>query len=121
VATLLTARNISVAALSWIAALLVASWMTRPHAIAFGEAGVRTAETMALCAGRLCLTGERTADGYRFELPGGALDVRLRAAGGLATLITLRAEPPHRKSELFEKLVRKQYRGALPVIRIRLR
>ncbi|MGH7712549.1 MAG: hypothetical protein ACREOG_14760 [Gemmatimonadaceae bacterium] len=121
VATLLGGRNIPVAVLFLIAALAIATWLSRAHALVVGEAAARTTETTAGCARRLCLTGERTVAGYRFALPGGALVVRLRAVGALATLISLHAKPPHRKAELFAKLIAKQYRGPLPVIRIRMR
>jgi hypothetical protein len=121
VASLVTGSSISVIALAWIAGLAIAAWLSRAHALAFGELEARTAEVLVECGRRVCLTGELTAGGYRFPLPGGALDVRLRAVGRGVTLITFRAAPGHRKAQLFEKLVAKQYRRPLPVIRVRQR
>jgi hypothetical protein len=80
-AALLTGRSISIISLASMGAVATVAWLVRGHALVFGETGERTAETAAECARRLCLAGERTADGYTFVLPGGALHVRLRAVG----------------------------------------
>jgi len=118
---LLARRSISVSALACIVALAGITWLSRPYMLVFGERGDAMAVAMAECGRRLCLTGESTDGGYRFPLPGGYLDVRLREVGHMATLVTLRASPAHRKADLFRRLLVKRYRGALPVIRVRLR
>jgi hypothetical protein len=119
-AAVLTGRSISIISLASIGALTTAAWLLRGHAVVFGETREGTVGTAAECGRRLCLAGERTADGYTFVLSGGALHVRLRAIGS-ATWISQRASPPHRKAELFAQLLAKRYRGPLPVIRIRLK
>ena len=118
-AALLT-RSVSVVPPVLLAVLSAGSWLMRGHALVFGETLEGTAETAADCARRLCLVGERTADGYRFVLPGGALHLRLRRVAAGTTWISQDASPSHRKAELFAQLLAKRYRGAFPVIRIRM-
>ncbi|MGQ0641993.1 MAG: hypothetical protein ACT4P6_14680 [Gemmatimonadaceae bacterium] len=120
-AALLTRRSIPVSVLVVLLGLIVATWLLRGRALIVGETRLRTSEKIGECARRLCLTADRTVAAHRFVLPGGALDVHLRSVPGLATLMTLRAQPPHRKAELFSKLMAKQYRSPLPVLRIRMR
>ena len=78
--------------------------------------------TMEMCFGRICAQYERGDAGFTMMVPGGGglhIGVRELASGRL-TVLTLRARPAHKKSDLFRKLLVKQYRGVLPTIRIRI-
>jgi hypothetical protein len=91
--------------------------------------GPRTAviATMELCFGRVCAQYDRVDAGFVMKVPGGAaggggLHVGLHALPwSRVTAVSFRARPPHRKSDLFRRLLVKQYAGVLPTIRIRMR
>lgn len=96
---------------------LVAPWW-------FVLGGPRTAviAIMEICFGRVCAQYEHVDAGFVMTVPGGSLDVGLYALpSSRVTVLSFRARPAHRKSDLFRRLLVKQYQGPLPTIRIRMR
>ena len=88
----------------------------------FVVGGPRTAVVtlIEVCFGRVCAQFRRTESGFAMTVPGGDLHVGVHAPLGKLTLLSFRQKPPHRKGQLFRQLLRKQYRGALPTVRIRM-
>ena len=84
--------------------------------------GPRTAVIglIEVCFGRVCAQFQRVDSGFVMTVPGGDFHVRVHAPLRKLTLLSFRQRPPHRKGHLFRQLLRKQYRGPLPVIRIRM-
>lgn len=98
-------------------ALGLAPWWT-----VIGAPRASVIDTIEICFGRVCATYRAAERGFVMDVPGGALLIRLHALPiGTATLISFRARPRHKKSDLLRRLVGKQYRGVLPTIRIRMR
>ena len=86
--------------------------------------GPRTAigEIIETCFGRVCARYERTSRGFVMTVPGGGLHVGLHPLGtDRVTALRFQARPPHKKGELFRRLLVKQWSGPLPTIRIRIR
>ena len=86
--------------------------------------GPRTAigEIIETCFGRVCARYERTSRGFLMTVPGGGLHVGLHPLGtDRMTALRFRERPPHKKGELFRRLLIKQWSGPLPTIRIRIR
>lgn len=86
--------------------------------------GPRTAigEIIETCFGRVCARYERTSRGFVMTVPGGGLHVGVHPLGTeRMTALRFRERPPHKKGELFRRLLIKQWSGPLPTIRIRIR
>ncbi len=73
------------------------------------------------CARRVCAQCEQIEDGYRVPFTGCELRVRVRRIGARSTLLTFHTPSRHRKAELLQTLLAKQYDGALPKVRIPMR
>lgn len=103
-----------------IIALALAGLMA-PWWFVFGGPGTAVAGIIEVCFGRVCAQYRRVDAGYVMTVPGGDFHVRLHAAPVRSlTLLSFREAPAHRKGHLFRQLLRKQYRGALPTVRIRI-
>lgn len=106
-----------------VAALVVTGLMA-PWWFVLGGHRAGVISTIEVCFGRVCAEYQRTGSGFVMSIPGGDLHVGLHAlASRRLTVISLRARPSHakhKKGDLFRRLLVKQYRGVLPVIRIRM-
>jgi hypothetical protein len=102
-------------------ALLLGSWALKSRWLVVGgdDASVRVA--IEGCARRVCARCEQVEGGYRVPLPGCELRVTIRRVGARSTLLTFHAPPRHRKAQLLQTLLAKQYDGALPKVRIPMR
>jgi hypothetical protein len=110
-------RVLGAAVVALALAALAAPWW-------FVLGGPRSAvlSTMEMCFGRICAQYQRGDKGFVMLVPGGGglhINVRELASSKL-TVLSLRARPSHKKSDLFRRLLVKQYRGMLPTIRIRI-
>lgn len=108
-----------------IAAILVLAGTAAASPWWFVLGGPRAAviATMEVCFGRVCAQYEHVERGFVMTVPGGGgLHVGLHALpSSRVTVLSFRARPAHKKSDLFRRLLRKQYPGVLPTIRIRMR
>jgi hypothetical protein len=84
--------------------------------------GPRTAvlATIEVCFGRVCAQYDKVGAGFVMKIPGGTLRVGVHALSASVTVLSFRARPAHKKSDLFRSLLAKQYPGMLPTIRIRI-
>jgi hypothetical protein len=73
--------------------------------------------TIEECASRLCAPTERAAGVCTVTVPGGAMRLRISAAGR-STMIVFASSATHRKVHLFRRLLAKQYRPVVPTIRL---
>jgi hypothetical protein len=119
--TLAVARVLPPALAAAGGALLLGSWALKSRWLVVGgdDASVRVA--IEACARRVCARCEQIEGGYRVPLPGCELRVRVRHVGARSTLLTFYTPPRHRKAELLQSLLAKQYDGALPKVRIPMR
>jgi hypothetical protein len=102
--------------------LLAVTALLAPWWFVLGGPRSEVVSVMEVCFGRVCAQYERVGEGFRMTVPGGGLHIQLHTLPlGRVTVVSFRARPPHRKGELFRRLFVKQYRGALPTIRIRMR
>lgn len=99
--------------------LLLPTWAVRTRWLLVGETRRGIEKNIEACLRRLCATFERTIEGYNVVLAGtDVLHIRIRHLGTQVALLEFRAPMRHRKVELIQKLLGKQYRGLLPVLRI---
>lgn len=100
---------------------LVVGALAAPWWFVFGGRRAALIGTIEVCFGRVCAQYEPTDGGFMMKVPGGALQVRLHSfVSQRLTMLSFRARPAHKKGELFQKLLLKQYGGVLPTIRIRM-
>lgn len=105
-------------------AALILSASMAPWWFVLGGHRTAVASIIEVCFGRVCAQYERTDAGFVMSVPGGGLHVGLHAlASSRMTVLSFRARPSrtrHKKGDLFQRLLVKQYRGVLPVIRIQM-
>jgi hypothetical protein len=100
---------------------LGASALLTPWWFVLGGPRAAVISPIEVCFGRVCAQYRASGSGFVMTVPGGDLHVRLHAVpSSRMTVLSLRARPSHRKSDLFRRLLIKQYRGMFPVIRIRM-
>jgi len=107
------------ALLTAMAALVLVAWSLRRHVLISGNDLAELGRTIEGSARRVNLSPCATPGGVVLPLPVGELRVTIRPIGPRLTLLSSRAVPPHRKAELFVRLLAKQYRGVLPTLVIR--
>jgi hypothetical protein len=98
--------------------LLVTSWTLKSRWLVVGEGDAAVGAAIQESARRVCAECERIDGGYRVPLSGGELLVWVGRVGAHCTLLTFDAPPGHRKAQLLQHLLAKQYHGALPTLRI---
>jgi hypothetical protein len=101
--------------------LLLTSWTLKSRWLVVGDGEASVAAAIEESARRVCAECERVDGGYHVPLSGGELRVRVRRVGARCTLLTFDAPPGHRKAQLLQRLLAKQYHGALPTLRIPMR
>jgi hypothetical protein len=102
-------------------AALIVSAAATPWWFVFGGARTVLISTIEVCFGRVCAQFERTHSGFMMTVPGGGMHVRMHTfLAPRVTMVSFRTRPAHRKGQLFQRLLLKQYRGVLPTIRIRI-
>jgi hypothetical protein len=109
----------------WITAVVAlgVSALVAPWWFVLGGPRTAVVAIMEICFGRVCAQYEHVDAGFVMTVPGGGgLHVGLYALpSSRVTVLSFRARPAHRKSDLFRRLLVKQYQGPLPTIRIRMR
>jgi len=99
-----------------VGALMAPSWFV------LGGPRSDVVAMIEVCFGRVCAQYARAGTGFVMTVPGGGLHVRIHTLPTKRmTVLSLRARPAHKKSDLFRRLLVKQYRGVLPTMRIRMR
>lgn len=104
-----------------MSAVLFASWALRRYALVSGHDPAELATTVEDSARRVNLGWQVVPGGYMLLLPSGGMRVTFHPLSERLTVVAMRAEPPHRKAQLFAQLFAKQYRGVLPRIVVRQR
>ena len=97
--------------------VLTAGWVVQSRWWVVGAAPAAVIATIEECASRLCAPSARTAADCSITVPGGAVQLRV-APAGRSTVIQFRSSAKHRKAQLFRRLLAKQYRSAIPTLRV---
>jgi hypothetical protein len=98
--------------------VLMAGWLVQSRWWVIGAASSVVAVTIDECASRLCAPAASRPGECEVTVPGGAIRLRIMPAGRGSTMIVFVASAKHRKSELFRRLLAKQYRSVMPTIRL---
>ena len=107
--------------LSALYVALAVSASLAPWWFVLGGSSTAVIAIMEECFKRVCARYERSNTGFLMTVPGGGLHIRLHdLSPARVTALSFRARPAHRKGDLFLRLLRKQYQGVLPTIRIRM-
>ncbi|HUQ82318.1 MAG TPA: hypothetical protein VM076_14295 [Gemmatimonadaceae bacterium] len=120
VAALVTAfrgERFSLGALVVTVLVLLAGWVVQSRWWVIGAPAPAVVATVDECASRICAPATHGGDESTISIPGGAVRLRIAAAGG-STMIVFVACSRHRKAALFRKLLAKQYRSVMPTIRV---
>ena len=116
--TLARGDRITLGMAATILVALAAVWLVRERWWVIGAAVPAVATTLEECAARLCAPATLVDKVCTVTVPGGAVRLRLAAATPESTMIVFISTTPHRKSDLFRRLVAKQYRSVVPPIRL---
>jgi F0F1-type ATP synthase membrane subunit a len=98
--------------------VLVAGWLVQSRWWVVGAAPASVLATIEECASRLCAPAATSPGACTLTVPGGHVRVRLAPAMLASTLIVFEASTRHRKTELFRRLLAKQFRPVMPTIRL---
>ena len=98
--------------------VLMAGWLLQARWWVIGAESSVVAATIDECASRLCAPAASGAGECTVTVPGGAIRLRIAPAGRGSTMIVFVSSAKHRKSELFRRLLAKQYRSVMPTIRL---
>ena len=101
-----------------VAVALAATWLVRTRWWVIGASFHRVAATLQDCAARLCAPAALSDGVCTVQVPGGAVRLRITPMTATSTMIVFLSSTRHRKTELFRRLVTKQYRSVMPTIRI---
>ena len=118
VATVVRGDRITLGALAMIAVVLMAAWLVRTRWWVIGAASHAVTITLQDCAARLCAPASLLDGECTVAVPGGAVRLRIAPVTTDSTMIVFIASTRHRKTELFRRLLAKQYRSVVPPIRI---
>lgn len=98
--------------------VLVAGWFVQARWWVIKSEPSAVTATIEDCASRLCAPAASSSGDCTVKVPGGAIKLRIARAGRASTVIVFLASTKHRKSELFRRLLAKQYRSVMPTIRL---
>jgi len=98
--------------------VLIAGWFVQSRWWVVGSEPSAVTATIEDCAARLCAPSASASGQHTVKVPGGAVRLRIAGAGRTSTVIVFLASTRHRKSELFRRLLAKQYRSVIPTIRL---
>jgi len=118
VVTVIRGDGISLGMMLTIAVALVATWLVRARWWVIGAPSHTVATTMQDCAARLCAPAALSGGVCTVQVPGGAVRLRIAPVATASTMIVFLSSTQHRKTELFRRLLTKQYRPVMPTIRI---
>lgn len=118
VITALRGGRFSVGPVIAAALVLAVGWLARSRWLIIGASPPAVGATIDECGSRLCAAVERSTSDVAIAIPGGAMRLRVTPLAGGSTLIVFVTTPPHRKADLFRRLLAKQYRPVLPTIRL---
>lgn len=122
VALVWTGAVVPARAIAMAVVLLALTGAAAPWWLVVGGPRAAVGEIVETCFGRVCARYERTSRGFLMTVPGGGLHVGLHPMGtDRLTAMRFHEQPPHKKGELFRRLLIKQWSGPLPTIRIRIR
>ena len=107
----------SLGALAGVVAVLVAGWLLRSRWWVVGAAPRLVVATVEECAARVCAPATASGDTCAVAVPGGRVQMRITPVSATSSVIVFVASTRHRKSELFRRLLAKQYRPVMPTIR----
>lgn len=108
----------SLGALAGTVIVLIAAWLIQSRWWVIGVPSSSVAATIDECASRLCAPAASRPGECEVTVPGGAIRLRITPAGRGSTMIVFVSSTKHRKSELFRRLLAKQYRSVMPTIRL---
>ena len=119
-ATVTAARGerFSSGALAGAVAVLIAGWLVQSRWWVVRAAPATVLATIEECASRLCAPATSSASTCVVTVPGGQVRLRIGPAAGGSTVIEFVASTRHRKTELFRRLLAKQYRPVIPTVRL---
>jgi hypothetical protein len=110
-------ERFSLGVLAGTVAVLIVGWAIQARWWIVGARSEVVVTHIEECASRLCAPATRGANECTISVPGGAMRLRLTAAGG-STMIVFVSSAKHKKVELFRRLLSKQYRPEMPTIRL---
>ena len=118
VAAISRGDGVTLGIMTTIAVVLVATWLLRTRWWVIGAPSHTVATTMQECAARLCAPAALSDGVCTVQVPGGAVRLRIAPVTAESTMIVFLSSTRHRKTELFRRLLTKQYRSVMPTIRI---
>lgn len=118
VITAVRGGRFSLGVLAGTVMVLIAGWLVQSRWWVVGVASSVVAVTIDECASRLCAPTASSPGECAVTVPGGAIRLRIAPAGRRSTMIVFVSSAKHRKSELFRRLLAKQYRSVMPTIRL---
>jgi hypothetical protein len=108
----------SLGALAGAAIVLASGWLVQSRWWVVGAAAPAVIAAVEECASRLCAPATTSAGTCTVTVPGGHVRLRIAPVTMTSTAIVFEASTRHRKTELFRRLVAKQYRPVMPTIRL---
>ena len=118
VAVVLRGDGVTLGMIVTIVVVLTATWLVRTRWWVIGAPSHAVATTMQDCAARLCAPAAVSDGVCTIQVPGGAVRLRIAPMASASTVIVFLSSTRHRKTELFRRLLTKQYRPVMPTIRI---
>ncbi|HEX6053978.1 MAG TPA: hypothetical protein VFZ21_32130 [Gemmatimonadaceae bacterium] len=111
-------ERFSLGTLAATVAVLIAGWLVQSRWWVVRAEPAAVLATIEECASRLCAPATSAAGTCVVTVPGGQVRLRIEPAAGKSTAIVFVASTRHRKTELFRRLLAKQYRPVIPTIRL---
>ncbi len=98
--------------------VLLAGWLLQSRWWVVGAPSAAVTAAVEECAARLCAAATTSQGSCTVVVPGGVVRLRITPVTAASTMIVFVESARHRKTELFRRLLAKQYRPVMPTIRL---
>lgn len=101
--------------------VLLVGWLVQSRWWVVGAPAAAVTAAVEECAARLCAAATTSPGSCTIAVPGGVVRLRIAPVTATSTMIVFVESARHRKTELFRRLLTKQYRPVIPTIRLGVR